>query len=419
MKRIVMVILVVAMLVAIVAASLEEGGKEKGTPVYLEEAEERPITQRVKASGRIDPRVKVDISAHVIAKIERLYAEEGDEIRAGAPFLQLERQAFQAVYDRAAAQLEIRRSALRQAEIELADHTRKLDRARRLHEEGIQALGLFQSAELTFSLAEVRMDQAKEAVRQASADLAKAEDDLSKTTIFAPLSGRVISLQAEEGEVVISGTINNPASVIGTIADLSEILAEIDVDETEVVRVAVGQPAIVEVDALPDVEFAGKVAEIASSGFPRRQQPDVIFFKVKVLLDEPGPELRPGMSASADIEVMKRESALVVPIQAVVSRPPWADGEEDEDADEIDVVFVYDEDGRAEQRPVEVGISDTTHVEIHSGIVTGERVVTGPYRTLRDLTAGDRISDKERASDKKKGRGVKSDEDSAEESEAS
>ena len=160
----------------------------------------------------------------------------------------------------------------------------------------------------------------------------KTQDDLTKTTIYAPLTGRVIALSAEEGEVVVSGTMNNPASIIGIIADLSEILAEVDVDETEVAYLEIGQSATLTVDALADRVYEGKVVEIGSSGFSRPQQPDVTFFKVKVLLDEPDADLRAGMSVRAEIVTAEHEEALVVPIQVVVERLPLDDEGEEVDA---------------------------------------------------------------------------------------
>ncbi len=411
MKKALIAAGVVLVLAAVVVLSLKAGGRDKGVRVYVEEVERSDVTRTVQASGQIDPRVKVNISSHVIGKIEKLYVEEGDRIEAGRPFLKLETEAFVAARDQAAAQLAIARSNEAQAGINLADAELKLARMERLAAEKIASAEQLEAAALKLKSAELGLEQARESVIQARAALDKAKDDLSKATIFAPLSGRVISLAAEEGEVVVSGTMNNPASVIGTIADLSEILAEVDVDETEIAYLEVGQQATLEVDALPDSEYAGRVVELGSSGFQRPQQPDVTFFKVKVLLADPDAQLRPGMSVRAKINTAERKGVLVVPIQAVVERPPLPEGGEDgEDAgegeqneveseaaasppggdDEIRVVFVV-EDGRALQRPVEVGISDATRVEIVAGVEAGQKVVTGPYRSLKKLEHDERV----------------------------
>jgi HlyD family secretion protein len=393
-KRLLLVAGMVVVLVAITAASMLSGRRAgRGVEVYLEPVARADVSQTIKASGQVDPKVKVDISAHVIAKIEKLYVKEGDTIVAGAPFLRLEREAFQAGRNRAAAQLEIARSQGRQADIQLADAEIKLRRARRLREEDVLPQESFDQAELAYRSAQLTVEQAGEGVHQAVAELEKAEDDLRKTVLYAPITGKVIALQAEEGEVVVSGTMNNPASVIGTIADLSEILVEVDVDENEIVHAAAGQPVEVFVDAIPDTVYTGSVVEIGSSGTKRPAQPDVTFFKVKVLLDAPDERLRAGMSARADIEVDTHHATLVVPIQSVVYRRPASEPDEGE-ADEIRVVFV-DRDGEATQTPVEIGLADPTRIEILEGLAEGDRVVTGPYRVLRDLAEGARIRAKE------------------------
>ena len=394
MKKILIGTLVVLALAAIVFFSLRSGGGKKGARVYVAEAERRGIARLVKASGEIDPRIKVNISAHVIGKIERLYVEEGDEIARGEPFLELEREAFTAARDSAAAQLAIAQSRTRQAEINLRDGELKLARMKRLAEEQIASAEQLEQAELQHNSAALGLEQAREAVLQARAALDKAKDDLSKATIFAPLSGRVIELNAEQGEVVVSGTMNNPASVIGTIADLSEILAEVEVDETEVAYLSVGQRADLKVDALPERVFSGGVVEIGSSGYETPSQPDVTFFKVKILFDAPALELRTGMSVRAEISTAEKDDVLVVPIQAVVNRPPLDEnGEPDGDEDEIAVVFVLegeDEDG-VRQTPVESGLTDPTHVEVIAGLEEGQKVVTGPYRALKELEHGDDV----------------------------
>lgn len=391
MKKYLIAALVVTALAVIVLLSVRGTNRPKGTKVHVEEARRQPLGQIVKASGEIDPRIKVNISAHVVGKIEKLYVEEGDRIERGQPFLQLEQYAFLAERDQWQAQLRRAQTDVRQAEVSLADVRLKLDRARKLQGEGIITREQLEAAQLAETSAELRLQDAREAVEQAQANLVRARDDLSKTTIYSPLSGRVVDLNAEEGEVVVSGTMNNPASVIGVIADLSEILAKVDVDETEIVEVRPGQPAIVRVDALRNREYRGRVVEIGSSGFNKPAQPDVTFFYVEILLDDPTEDLRPGMSVRAEIETRPPADTLVVPIQSVVQREPAAAAERPAEQDEeVSVVFVLDQ-GKARQRPVETGISNETRVEILEGLKAGEKVVTGPYRALRDLKDGDAV----------------------------
>jgi HlyD family secretion protein len=324
----------------------------------------------------------------VVGKIDKLYVVEGDWIDKGKPFLRLEQQAFLAQRDQWTAQLHSAETAVRQSEVSLADSRLKLSRAQKLHTEGVSAQQDLDAAQLAETSSRLQLDSAHEAVHQTQANLDKAQDDLTKTTIYSPLTGRVIALNAKEGEVVVSGTMNNPGSVIGTIADMSEILAEVDVDETEIVSVKLGQPAVLRVDALPLKEYRGKVVEVGSSGYNRPSQPDVTFFKVKVLLDHPDPDLRASMSVRAEINTAAHTKALVVPIQAVVDREPA--GAKDANAKDVKVVFVVDK-GKARQREVQTGISDETLVELTSGVKPGEPVVTGPYRTLRDLKDGDAV----------------------------
>lgn len=388
MKRILIAAVVLGLLGVVVFASLRNARSEKGTRVYVEPVAQRDIGRLVKASGEIDPRVKVNISAHVVGKIERLYVKEGDAIRKGQPFLDLEKESFTAARDQWAASLRKSQTEVRQAEVNLADARNKLARTRRLSQEGILSAEQLEDAVLAEANAKLRLEDSRESVLQARANLEKVRDELAKTTIYSPLTGRVIKLNAEEGEVVVSGTMNNAGSVIGEIADLSEILANVDVDETEVVLVKPGQQAIIKVDALPNKEYHGHVSEVGSKGFSRPAQPDVTFFDVEILLDDPDEDLRPGMSVRAEINTAVHPRALVVPIQAVVERDvkdPKTGATE-----ESDVVYVL-EKGKAVQRRVKTGISDETRVELLTGVKAGEQVITGPYRSLRDLEQGEAV----------------------------
>jgi len=392
LKKFVIGLVVVAVLGGIVFASIHAQGRDKGEKVYAEKAERRDLAQIVKATGELQPRIQVNISAHVIGKIDKLYVQEGDRIEKGQPFLRLEQQAFIAQRDQWAAQLRSSETAVQQAQVSLADARVKLARAQKLRAEGVIPQQDLEAAQLAETSAKLQLDSAREAVSQTRANLVKAQDDLTKTTIYSPLTGRVITLNAKEGEVVVSGTMNNPASVIGVIADMAEINAEVDVDETEIVNVKLGQEAVVRVDALPGREYTGKIVEVGSSGYNRANQPDVTFFKVKILLDHPDDNLRARMSVRAEIRTATRPGALTVPIQAVVER----EGEKGGKARKV--VYVV-EGGKAHERAVTTGISDETHVELTSGLKAGETVVTGPYRTLRDLKDGDAVQVSETSED--------------------
>lgn len=385
MKKILAIVGGALVLGALVFAGIRKGGQPKGTVVYAEPATVRPLSEIVKASGEIDPRVKVNISAHVIGKIQKMYAVEGQPIAAGQPFLELEKESFLAQREQWAAQLASAQTAAHRAEVTLADARNKLARAQKLSQDGILSREQLEAAEIQETSSRLALEEARQAIRQAQANLDKAKDELAKTTIYAPLSGTVIKLNAEAGEVVVSGTMNNAGSVIGTIADLSEILARVDVDENEIVKVRIGQSATLHVDALSRQTWRGRVVEVGSSGVTKASQPDVTYFEVKVLLESPSQELRPGMSVRAEIHTTERPKALTVPLQAVVERPAKG-AAESASQDEVKVVYEV-EQGKAVERPVEVGISDATHVEILSGLRAGQSVITGPYRTLRDLEA--------------------------------
>ena len=402
MKRTLIVVAGLLVLGGVLVASIRAGGAKQGVRIYAEAAARHDLQQVVKATGEINPRVKVNISAHVVAKIEKLYVNEGDWIEKDKPFLMLEQNTFVADRDQWAAQLRSAETSVERQGVALADSRIKLDRAKRLRQEGIFTTEQLENAQLNESSARLQVEEARELVSQNRANLIRAEADLRKTIIYAPISGQVISLTAKEGEVVVSGTMNNAASVIGTIADLSQVLAEVDVDETEIVQVRLGQRAVLKVDALPKRVYHGKVTEVGSSGYNRTAQPDVTFFKVKVLLDDSDAQLRSGMSVRAEIETQAGKAVLVVPIQAVVERRPLAPaagaGEKKRGADaakaadeDVKVIFVVAA-GHARQRQVETGISDETHVEIVAGLAAGDQVITGPYRLLRDLKDGDAVT---------------------------
>ncbi|MGH9379129.1 MAG: efflux RND transporter periplasmic adaptor subunit [Thermoanaerobaculia bacterium] len=387
-------------LAAIVIASFMRGGDE-GSKVYMRAVERRDIARIVKASGVIDPRIKVVISPRVTGEIEKLYVQEGQQIESGELFAQLDQELFQAALDRAEAALQSAQAQAAQAGVRLENEHLTESRVQRLHEEQILSRDQLDQAVLARRSAELDLEQARQAVAQARADVDRAREDLRRTTLRAPLSGRVTELSAKEGEVVIAGTTNLPGSSIGTIADLSEILAEVEADETDVIYVELEQEATVAVDAVPDSDYRARVVEVGSSGFHPQTQPDLTYFKVKLLLEKPDAQLKPGMSARAEISTARKADTLVVPIQAVVRRAPAGTEDADEE-DERDVVFVV-EDDKVVQRPVDVGLTDATHAEILSGLEAGERVVTGPYRELRDLRDDDTVQAQEEPGDETDG----------------
>jgi HlyD family secretion protein len=379
----------VVVLAIIIVASVRSGGP-KGEKIYVTPAASRPIESVVTASGQVDPKVKVNLSAHVIGKIEKLYFVEGDSVRKGQKLVELEKQAFIAQRDRARAELGNRRIEVQRARTALANAQLAYGRAQSLRQQGIQAQELLDRAQLELSNAQAALASAEEGVRQATATLTQAQDDLSRTTLVSPIDGKVVQLNAHEGEVVITGTMNNPGSVIAVIADLSQILVEAEVGETEVVGIRIGQSARIKVDAVADHEYKGRVAEIGSSATVRQAAGSGMrYFKVKVAFEDPDDRLRPGMTSQVSIVTSTLGNAIAVPIQAVVERVPGAkeEDEEDEDAPKKKYVFLS-RDGKARMVEVATGISDATHIAIVSGVKAGDPVVTGPFRTLKKLKDG-------------------------------
>lgn len=373
------------------------GGQAKGEKVYVEAAKMRDIQAVVTAAGEVNPKVKVSLGAHIVGKIEHLYFKEGDLVRKGQKLVDLERTAYQAQYDRARAELANRRIEVVRTRAALATSEAAFRRAVNLQKQGISAQELFDRARMEHDNAQAALGSAEAGVQQAKALLAQAVTDLAHTTILSPIAGKAVQLNAHEGEVVVTGTMNNPASVIAVIADLSEILVEAEVGETEVTGIRTGQKARIKVDAIPEKEYDGHVAEIGSSAAVRQSGgAGMRYFKVKVGIDHPDDRLRPGMSAQVSITTSSSGSALSLPIQSVVERVPPSltkrqpEEEDDENAPKRKYALVV-RDGKAKLVEVRTGVSDTTHVSIVSGLKAGDQVVTGPFRILKKLKDGDAV----------------------------
>lgn len=393
MKRGLIIAGVVVVLAVIVIASIR-GGKPKGEDVYVEPAATKTIESVVNAPGQIDPKVKVNISAHIVGKIEKLYFVEGETVKRGQRMVELEKHAYVAQRDRLNADLAGRRVEVRRAQAALNTAQASFNRAQNLSKQGISAQELLEQSRLAYDNALAGLASAQQAVHQVEAGLRQASEDLSRTTIVAPIDGKVVQLNAHEGEVVVTGTMNNPGSVIAVLADLSQILVEAEVGETEVVGVKIGQIAKIKVDAIPDREYRGRVVEIGSSAAIRQGAGSGIrYFKVKVAIEDPDDRLRPGMTSQVSIVTNSAPNAVVVPIQSVVERVPGAkttDSDKDDDKPKKKYVFLA-KDGAVDQVEVQTGISDATHVVVTAGIKAGANVITGPFRTLKKLKAGDAV----------------------------
>jgi len=400
-KKIIIILGVVVVVAIIIVANVLKSG-EKTYKVQADKVQKSDITSVATANGKIAPITDVKISAYVPAKIIRLPVEEGDLVKRGQLLVQLDDTEYRAATNQAKAQLASAKASLEQAQL-------VYERKKELFEKKL-------SSKEQYDMAKTDLDLAKARHEQAVASLDQAKYNLSKTTITSPMNGIVTSLNAEVGEIVMIGTMNNPGTVIMAVSDMSEIEAEVEVDETDIAEVKLGQEAEIEIDAYPDTLFKGEVTEIGHSarisGLGTQDQ--VTNFLVKVKLLDEVPRIRPGMSASVDITTNSRVDALNVPIQAVVMREEKSDTltakeKEKEGAlasantlpkkgnkkgkkekKEVEGVFVVKE-GRAKFVEVKTGIADQQNIELVSGINEDDMVVTGTYKILRTLKDGDKV----------------------------
>ncbi len=405
----------VAVLAALFLVNLKakSGGQ---LAVQVEEVTRRDIEMIISASGSIKPKRKIDISASSIGKVTKVAVKEGDYVEQGQFLLQIDPIQLETTVERLEAAVESARAGERQARYQLEKAESDLKRAEKLFAQGYLTDKEVRDAKTARDVAASNLEAAGTLVRQQEAQLSSARHNLQQVTIKAEMSGIVTRLNVEEGEIAIMGTLNNPGTVLMTIADLSTIEAEVEVDETEVVNIETGQTAKVTLDAFPDPSCTGGVTEVGnspilSSSISGQQGVD---FKVVVTVTDTIPNVRPGLSADAEIIAARADSALTIPIQSLTVRRrsdlkkaveeegagEGADSvsakEEDE---EIEGVFVV-VDGRAEFRPVRVGIAGKTHFEVVSGLREGEKVVSGNYKAIRDLRDGQRVKITRKASKK-------------------
>jgi len=397
MKKTLIIVGAIVLVALIIFASVRGGGS-KGESVYVEPVTQRNIQAIVTAPGEVDPKVKVNISAHIVGKIEKIYFAEGDSVKKGQRLVDLEKTAYQAAYSRAVAAVSGSRIEVARAKTNVATMDMAYKRAMNLKQQGIQAQELYDQARQNRDNAVAAYDSAQQGVNQAQALLQQAQTDLDHTTILSPITGKAVQLNAHEGEVVITGTMNNPGSVIAVIADLSEILVEADVGETEITGIRLNESSKIHVDAIPEKEYDGHVAEIGSSAVLKQGAgAGMRYFKVKVQIDNTDDRLRPGMTAQVSIITTTSGAALSVPIQSVVERVPPAlaksktgTDDEDENGPKSKFVFVV-KDGKVKMTEVKTGVSDTTHVALVSGVTKNDKIVTGPFRTLKKLKDGDSV----------------------------
>lgn len=401
MKRRTKIIIAVAVLLVIagIAAVSIRARRNKGTAVTLAKVERTDLVSKVTANGKIDAQRKVDLSANVMGQIVNLAVREGDTVKKGDFLLQIDQKQLAASAEGAAASMRALFNDRDAARANLAEAQQSFERARKNFDERIIPAAELDRARAAFDAARANVAAVEERIAQARANLAAARDTLSKTTMTAPMAGIVTALPVEEGEVAVIGTMNNPGTKLLTIADMSVVEAVMEVDETDMPSVKIGQRASVTIDAYPNQTFAGTVTEVGSSPIQGLQTgTEAVNFEVKIQLDDPPPGVRPGFSTTADITTGTRSKVLAVPIQAlVVTEKPGAKGTKP-----VEEEGVYrHENGKAKFVAVKSGLAGETSIEVVSGLKEGDEIVTGPFRALRDLKDGSDIREEKEEKEKK------------------
>jgi HlyD family secretion protein len=367
------------------------------------------LQAKVTANGKVQAQKKVDISATVPGQVTHLAVNEGDRVRKGQLLLQIDPANPKAAAEGNEASL---RALLRDAEsarATLEQARSDFRRAEANHRAGIVPEADFDKARTTLATAESTVQAADHHVQQARASLVGAQDALSKTTVRAPMDGIVTAKRVEEGEVAVVGVLNQPGTVLLTISDMSVVEAEVEVDETSIPSVKLGQEALVRIDAYPNRSFGGVVTEVGSSPILKaagNNPNEAIKFKVKIQLKEPPAGIRPGLSVQADVLTGFRGQVLVVPIQALAVRekerkpgepPPRAELRDEEG------VYVVD-GGKVRFQTIKTGLLGELSLEVASGLAGGETIVSGPFKALRSLKPGDRIKIEKKKKDDAGGR---------------
>jgi HlyD family secretion protein len=415
-QRILLIAGIVAILGALLAVNLVKN-REPQHEVEIEKVRRRNLRSVVSGSGWIDPRRKVEVSSVTVGKVVELAVEEGDTVRAGQLLLRIDPAPYESQVDRLRAAIAAARAERQGAEATLTEAKAQRERTEALAARDLASTTELDAARRADERAVAGLAAARGRLAEAEAMLRSAQYDLSQVTITAAMTGVITRLNIEEGETVVTGTMNNPGTVLLTIADLSSMEARIEVDETDVVNLALGQEAEVTVDAFPDSVLHGVVTEVGSSA--QRGQSGLgetsADFDVVVRLSDTLPGLRPGLSATADIVTARRDSTLSVSIGALLYRDPafearlaenrgrgrgrTAASEAEEDTldqggkrvrRETYGLFLV-EKGRARFAPVAIGITGERHFELLGGVADGAQVVSGPFKELRELHAGDRV----------------------------
>jgi HlyD family secretion protein len=392
---------IVVVIVGAVGAKVARGGNS-GVEVRLEAVGQRDLVATVTASGKIKPKTKVDISSDITGRIIELPVVEGQRVHKGDLLVRIDPSTFEASEARAEALLASAQASEIQSVANRDQAERSLRRAKELRTQNPNLVSdeQLEQAQTQYDVAAAIALSSQRGVDQARAGLQEARDLLAKTVLRAPMDGQVTRVAVEAGEVAVPGTFSRETGLLMTVSDLSIIQVNVQVDETDVVRLALGDSAEITIDAYPDTTFSGRVTKVsqssvrlatAASGADR-----AVDYDVEVTLDNPPPDVRPDLSATAKIVTDTRKNVLSIPIIALTVREHTPISTETAPQDttkgkkETEGVFVV-QGGMAQFRPVKVGIAGEEHFEVLDGLAQGDSIVAGPYQAIRDLKDSVRV----------------------------
>lgn len=436
-KNILITVGIVLLAAAVIGANVYYR-RDTGLTVTTELIKARDLEAIVSASGKIQPKRLVNITAETAGRVVNLAVNEGDRIKVGQFLLQIDPKSLRTRVDSGEASLQVAQASLDQmkqsvetARVQLEQAKQTLARQQGLWKQQLTTRETLERAENDVRSAESALAEREKSahaqdsrIMQERATLDNAKYDLSKVRIESPIDGIVTRRNIQEGETAMIGTMNNAGTVLLTLADMSVIQAEVEVDETNIPNVKLGQPAKVSVDAIPDKTFKGHVSEIGNSPLQSTTAgttgTQATTFKVEVILDEPIPDVRPGFTCTADITTATRKAITAVPIPSVAVRELTYDAngqivkepvdprrrrrnssntttlpaelKPGETRKETEGVFVVrDKEKKVEFVPLKMGIAGDKYFEVLSGLKPGDQVVTGPYNSVRNIADGDTV----------------------------
>lgn len=415
----------IVLLILLVMVSVS-AKRDKGIEVRFERVGRRDLVAAVTASGKIQPKKKVDVSADITGRITRIAVREGDLVQKGQFLLQIDPTVYEANLQRASAAMSSSEAGAVQAKATRDQSQRALQRTKELRDQNPNLVSQEQleQAQTAYDIAEANLTAATHLVEQSRAGLQEARDQLAKTHLLAPMAGRVTRLAVEEGEVAVPGTFSRETGLLLTISDLSVIQTKVQVDETDVVRLHMGDSVEVTIDAFPDTTFIGRVTKVSNSAIltaasqATGQNDRAVDYEVEITLSNPPADVRPDLSATARIVTDTRKHALSIPIialtvrentpvsterpgrgQAQAAAAPTRDTARAGGAKkETEGVFLV-HNGVATFHPVKVGIAGEEHFEVVEGVQEGDTIVAGPYQAIRDLKEGARVKPSRESND--------------------